>query len=246
MAKPQNREQFKDLVLRRCGLPVIELEIDDEQIEDCIDEALKYYHDYHFDGSEKAYYAHSITPTDITNGYITLPPEIHYVGKVMELGTNALTNNIFGARYQFALNDFFNITSMNLSYYTNTMTYINLISEMFSTLPAMTYNRHARKLHVHMNWATNLSEDKYLIVECNRILDPEDYPEVWNDRWLTNYTAVLVRRQIGLHLMKYNITLPGNVTYNGETTYSLAEQEKQKMEEEMINSYSTPPWNLWG
>ncbi len=246
MAKPLNREQFKDLVLRKCGLPVIELEIDDEQIEDAIDEALKYYHDYHFDGSERAFYAHQLTPTDITNGYITLPADIHYVTKVMELGTNALTNNIFGARYQFALNDFFNITSMNLSYYSNTMRYISLISEMFSTLPALTYNRHVRRLYVHMNWAQNTTESKYLILECTRIIDPDVYPEVWNDRWLTNYATILVRRQIGIHLMKYTITLPGNVSYNGESIYNLAEQEKEKMEEQMITSFSTPPYDLWG
>lgn len=246
MAKPQNRDQFKDLILRKAGMPVIELEIDDEQIDDSIDEALKYYHDYHFDGSERAYYRHQITQQDLENGYITLPQDIHYVTKVMPLGRNALTNNIFGARYQFALNDFFNITSMNLSYYSNTMTYISLISEMFSTMPGTSFNRHANRLYIHMDWKANISEDKFLVIECTRILDPEVYTDVWNDRWLANYATVLIRRQIGLHLMKYNISLPGGVTYNGESIYNLAHQEKEKMEEEMISAYSLPPFDFVG
>jgi hypothetical protein len=241
-----NREQFKDHVLRKCGLPVIDLEIDDSQIDDAIDEALKYYHDYHFDGSERAYYNHKITAQDRTNGYITLPEDIHFVSKVMNLGNNSLTNNIFGARYQFALNDFFNITSGNMLYYDNTMRYISLISEMFSTSPGLSYNRHARILKLHMRWDENTKDDQYIAIECTRVLNPDVHTSIWNDRWLINYTTILVKKQIGWHLMKYNITLPGGVTYNGETIYNIAEQEKEKMETEMISAYSLPPWDVVG
>jgi hypothetical protein len=244
MANATNRDQFKDLVMRKCGFPVIELEIDDEQIEDAIDESIKYYHDYHFDGSERVYYKHQITSTDITNGYITLPDDIHFIFKVMEVGTSQINNNIFGARYQFALNEFFNITSGPLSYYTETMRYINLITEMFSTRPGTNYSRISNRLVVHMDWSANVTQDRYLVIECTRIFDPSIYPKIWADRWLINYATILVRRQIGIHLMKYNVTLPGNVTYNGESIYSIAQQEKEKMEEEMINSYSTPPMDV--
>lgn len=60
MALPTSRAEFKDYILRRLGAPVIEINVSDEQIEDRIDDALKFYQDYHFDGTEKIYYKHVI------------------------------------------------------------------------------------------------------------------------------------------------------------------------------------------
>ena len=76
MAHPSTREQFKTYCLRKLGFPVIEINIDDDQVDDRIDEALKYYWDYHYDGTEKMYYKYKLTAEDITNKYITLPENI--------------------------------------------------------------------------------------------------------------------------------------------------------------------------
>ena len=67
MASPTSRTQFKENCLRRLGKPVIEINVDDDQIEDRIDEALRYFWDYHFDGSEKTYYKHEVTDQDKIN-----------------------------------------------------------------------------------------------------------------------------------------------------------------------------------
>ena len=55
MAVPSSRSTFKELCLRRLGKPVIEINVDDDQVEDRIDQALLYYQDYHFDGSQKLF-----------------------------------------------------------------------------------------------------------------------------------------------------------------------------------------------
>lgn len=60
MAIPTNRQQFKDHCLRRLGYPTINIEVTDEQLDDRIDEALYFYKDYHFDGSETVYYKHKV------------------------------------------------------------------------------------------------------------------------------------------------------------------------------------------
>ena len=52
MAIPATRKEFKDYCLRRLGSPVIDINVDDQQVEDRIDEALLYYRDYHYDGTE--------------------------------------------------------------------------------------------------------------------------------------------------------------------------------------------------
>ncbi len=71
MAVPTTRAEFKEYCLRKLGKPVIEINVDDDQVEDRIDESLKYYYDYHFDGSEKIYYKHIVTSNDVTNKYTT-------------------------------------------------------------------------------------------------------------------------------------------------------------------------------
>ena len=67
MAVPTTRATFKERCLRNLGKPVIEINVDDDQLEDRIDEALQVWNDYHYDGSEKIYLKHQVTSDDITN-----------------------------------------------------------------------------------------------------------------------------------------------------------------------------------
>ena len=67
MAKPTTKTQFKEFCLRKLGKPVIEINVDEDQIDDRIDEALSFYADYHFDGTEKTYAKHRVV-----NSYLTL------------------------------------------------------------------------------------------------------------------------------------------------------------------------------
>ena len=60
MAVPSSRNEFKEYCLRKLGKPVIEINVDEDQVEDRIDESLRYYWDYHFDGTEKIYYKYKI------------------------------------------------------------------------------------------------------------------------------------------------------------------------------------------
>jgi hypothetical protein len=64
MANPTTREEFKDYCLRQLGAPVLEINLDDDQIDDRIDEAIQFYQEYHFDGIEKMYLKHRVTADD--------------------------------------------------------------------------------------------------------------------------------------------------------------------------------------
>ena len=55
MSDVTTRQQFKDYCLRRLGFPVIDINIDDDQVEDRIDDALQYWQDYHFDEIGRAH-----------------------------------------------------------------------------------------------------------------------------------------------------------------------------------------------
>ena len=72
MAVPTTKAAFKELCLRRLGKPVIEINVDDDQVDDRVDQALAYHQDYHFDGTQKTYLKHAVTADDKTNGYITV------------------------------------------------------------------------------------------------------------------------------------------------------------------------------
>ena len=66
MAIPNTRELFKEYILRKIGAPVIEINVADEQVEDRIDEALSFWGDYHYNGSQQVYLKHQITGSSIT------------------------------------------------------------------------------------------------------------------------------------------------------------------------------------
>jgi len=101
MAVPTTRAEFTENCLRRLGKPVIEINVDDDQVSDRIDEALRYFWDYHFDGSEKTYYKKIITEQDIANKYITLPDNIIGAISLFSLGSALGLNNLFNIRKEF-------------------------------------------------------------------------------------------------------------------------------------------------
>ena len=55
MPLPYSKQELADWMLRRLGAPVINVEIADVQLEDCIDEAVQFFHQYHYDGAQRGY-----------------------------------------------------------------------------------------------------------------------------------------------------------------------------------------------
>jgi len=68
MAKPASRQQLIDYCLRRLGAPVLEINVDDDQIDDLVDDALQYFQERHFDGVERMYLKYQFTQADLDRG----------------------------------------------------------------------------------------------------------------------------------------------------------------------------------
>ncbi len=66
-----SRQDLADYALRKLGAGVINIEVSNDQINDAIDDAIRYYHEYHFDGMEHDYIAYQITGTQITVSSVT-------------------------------------------------------------------------------------------------------------------------------------------------------------------------------
>lgn len=173
MAKLTTRAQFKDYCLRKLGHPVIQINVDDDQIEDRIDDALSFFHDYHFDGCEKIYMKHQFTQADIDRRWIYCPDPVIFVTGVLPFDDSNSSINMFDLRYQLRLHDLYDFTSVSYVSYEITMQHIRTLSLLFSGTPQFRFNRNHNKIHLDINWNSDAQVGKYVIIECYRKMSPE-------------------------------------------------------------------------
>jgi len=246
MSRPTDKSTFKEHCLRRLGKPVIEINVDEDQVDDRVDEALDYYADYHFDGMEHTYYKQAVTQTDIDNKYITIPENIIGIVDIFDIGDATSTNNLFNIRYQIALNDLYDLSRYELVPYYMNFQNIRMIEEILVGKQRIRYNRHLNQLHVDMSW-DRLNVGDFIVMKAYRVVDPDTYTDIWKDRWLLRYASCLIKLQWGSNLTKFEgMQLPGGVQFNGQKIYDDAFSERQQLEEEMAVAYSYPPEDMVG
>lgn len=246
MAQPTSRDEFKEWCLRKLGKPVIEINVDDDQVDDRIDEALSYYWDYHFDGTEKMYIKRQLTERDLTNGWVPVPENVIGVVNVFPIAGNLTGSGMFSAQYQFVLNNLHDFVNYDLVNYYMSFQNLAFMQEILSGKQPIRYNRHMNKLYIDMN-KDKVNIGDYIVYECYQVVDPDYFSDVWKDRWLQNYATAKIQEAWGRNLTKFTgMNLPGNVQFNGEKILDDAREDIKKMEDEMISSYSLPIHDLVG
>ena len=246
MALPTSRTTFKDWILRDLGSPVIDINVDDEQVEDRIDEALERYREQHGEGTQRALYKHTITLTDKTNGYVTLPDSIIGVSHIVPIGGAGSANSLFNINYQYHLNEMWNIMHGQFLDYHMAMTRIAELQLLFIGEKPYRFNKHTNILYIDMDW-TLVNADEILLIDCHQVLDPEVYTDVWKDHWLRKYAAALVKRQWGSNLKKFQgVVLVGGQTFNGQGIFDEANGELLTLEERLRDEFAIPPDMLIG
>jgi hypothetical protein len=247
MAVPTTRSTFKDYCLRRLGYPVIDINVDEEQLQDRIDDALAKFRDYHYDGTERVLLPHQLTEEDRTNKYISLDENIVGVTRVLDIGDAINSSNLFNIRYQMHLNDLFDFSSSSYVSYVMAMRHVETLEEIFVGSKPIRFNRHVDRLYIDMMWDEDISVGEYMIIDGYRTIEPETYADVWNDPWLKKYATALIKRQWGENLKKFEgMQLPGGITFNGQKIWEEATDEINKIEEELTNSYSLPVMDMIG
>ena len=171
--QPSTRQQFKEYCLRRLGFPVIEINIDDDQLEDRVDDALDFFHDYHFDGVEKVFMKHQITQADIDRKWIYAPSAVIFVTGVFPFDDSNASINMFDLRYQLRLHDLYDFTSVSYVSYEITMQHIQTLNMLFSGKPQFRFNRHMNKLMLDISWDADIQVGEYVVIECYRQLRPD-------------------------------------------------------------------------
>ena len=318
MAAPNSKATLIDHCLRALGYPVIEINVDDDQVEDRVDEALQFYQHYHSDAVEKVYLKHKVTNSeieftaasngtfvkgeiitggtsgaksviesvtsttkirynaltdfskvfavgdvvtggtsgatgtikasgitigDIENGYITTPELVQDVLDVFPIEEATTSTNMFDIKYQMHLNDIYSLGFLgSLSEYVMTQQWLSLLDMVIDdSTKHLSFDKHKDQLRIDMDWNKEVDRDDYLIVECNRVIDPDTYTEVYNDYFLKRYCTALIKRQWGTNLLKFEgMVIPGGVTFNGRQLFDDANEEILKLEEECRLNWEQP------
>ena len=265
MANPATREELKQYALRTLGKPVIEINVDDDQLEDRLDEALQYFAQYHYDGVERTYLKYQVTQTDVDriksptgdtsssvtknsvtttwteqNNFIVVPEAVLAVTRIFPL-SNRGNQNLFDIRYQLRLNDLYDFSSTSIIHYDMVLRHLDFLDHILVGEKPIRFNQYNNKLFVDMDWKTDISVGEYLVIECFRKLDPTVMTDVYNDIYLKRYVTALFKRQWGANLSKFNgVTMIGGVTLNGQQIFQEAQEDIRKLEEDIRGTYETP------
>jgi hypothetical protein len=253
MATPASRADLKDYCLRNIGFPVVDINVDDDQLEDRIDDALQLYSEFHFDGTEFTYLGVQLTANNISQKYVTVVDSIIGVSRVMPIGSAQIAStssagfNIFDINYQIRLNDFYNLLSSSYTYYVIAREHLAMLDMIVTGEQPLQFNKKTSQIHISMDWAGRLSAGDYLVFEAWRVINPVIYTKIFNDSWLKEYTTQLFKKQWGQNLKKYgNYILPGGIIINGQTIYDEAIAEVARLEEKLRDVFEEPPNFLVG
>ena len=280
MAKPTTRQELVDYCLRQLGAPVLEINVDDDQIDDLVDDAIQYFNERHFDGVERMYLKYQISEDDIkrasgsgTDGvgivtttgtanisgigtitsnfyensnFIQVPDSVVGIERIFKFDTSSISGGMFSIKYQLFLNDLYYFNSVELLQYTMTKRYLEDIDFLLTTDKQIRFNKRQNRLYLDIDWKAQ-SKDTFLVIDCQRALDPTQFTKVFNDSFLKRYLTLLIKRQWGLNMMKFSGTrLPGGIELNGRQYYEDAERELADIKQRMSLEYELPPLDFIG
>lgn len=307
----KSRQDLIEYALRALGAPVLEINVDGDQLEDRVDEALEYWRQYHHEGIEKIYLkaqinASTLTLTTnnaqlfalgttvtgqtsgatakvveqinkksegnlliiryetgafvggetITNGtatatlaatafytagefenkYLQVPDLVYGITRVIPFAGTQTSKSMFDIQYQLRLNDLYDLTSTSIIYYKQVMSHLALLDLELNGRPMFRFNRLSNRLHLDINWDTDIVPGSYVVVEAYRAMDPTTFTRVWNESWLKHYVTALFKKQWAVNMKKFQgIQLPGGVTLDGQSLYDEAVQEIKDLEDDLQN-----------
>ena len=248
MSKPGSRQELADYCLRALGAPVVEINIDDDQLGDRIDEAFQFYREYHSDATIRRYRKHQVTATDVTNEYIDIPETFIHISRVLPFQVTGGAGD-FNVEYQIMLNDIYDLRGPNsVLHYAKSQQHLALVDTLFDGKDqTVRFNRHMNRLFIETRWGTDVKAGEFVIIEGYETVDPATFTDVYNDIFLKKYLTALIKRQWGTNLKKFGgLQLPGGVEINGQQIYDEANEEIKEIEEQMQSRYEMPPLDFMG
>jgi len=264
------RQEFIDYTFRSLGAPVIQVNIDQQQAEDRLDEALDYMNERHFDFNQRALFVHQITQQDMllkhfdtstfgpalgaqvrtmangSTGYWPAADDILTVNKAFPTG-NAVGDYIFDLRYQLTLFDFFGLymnqsgfSSGPMAAYMEGMSYLKLVNDMFNYPSSFTYTKTTNRLFLDTDYS-KLSASQFLLIEAYVRVDPDLYPKVYDDRIFKKYYSAMLKKQWAQNLMKFSgVPLPGGAKLDAPAIMQEAIRELAEIDNVLLKTHELP------
>ena len=212
MAAPNSKATLKEYALRQLGKPVLDINVDDDQLDDIIDDALQYFAEYHYDGTIRTFLKHKINNNDLVNqksnasigqsttgthistnmtfeegqGYVVLPESVLSVLRIFPF-VDKSGLNMFDLRYQLRLNDLYDISSTSIIQYEMVQNHIQLLDEILIGQVPIRFNKAQNRLYLDMDWTAAVTAGEYILIDCYRKIDPTQFKDVYNDVWLKKY-----------------------------------------------------------
>lgn len=244
MAIPTSRATLIDYCLRNLGEPVIEINVDPDQLEDRVDEAVQYYQQYHSDATLRTFLKHEVTADDVTNEYISLASSVQIVSKLFRVHGDRSVRNFFDIKYQMHMNDIANMHTYigDLAYYEQMQQYLSLLDMRLNGTPQVQFSRMQNRLYIHGEFQDkDIIAGDYIVAEIYETIDPDTHTNVYNDMWLKEYTTALIKRQWGANLIKFEgMQLPGGVMLNGRQLFDDAGADIERLRETIRLEHEMP------
>ena len=169
MATPSTKATLKEYCLRALGKPVIDINVDEDQIDDRIDEAVQYFAQYHVDGVERMYLKYLVTAADITrmttdtdesvtdnsvttaykraDNFLVVPSSVISVVNVFPLSDRA-NLNMFDVRYQLRLNDLYDFSSTSIIHYDMVLRHLDFLDHILVGEKPVRFNQYLSLIHI--------------------------------------------------------------------------------------------------
>ena len=178
--------------------------------------------------------------------YIQMPPSVIGVNQIFKIRSDTVYDGLFNIRYQLFLNDLYAFGSIDLLQYSMVQTYLEDITFLLN--PDMRYRFNIRQDRLYIDGDFNvINAGDFFVIDCFRILDPNDFTRVYNDPFLKRYFTALCKKQWGQNLIKFQgVQLPGGIQLNGRQIYDDGVKELDELRAKMSSDYEMPPLDMIG
>ena len=178
--------------------------------------------------------------------YIQMPPSVIGVNQIFKIRSDTVYDGLFNIRYQLFLNDLYQFGSIDLLQYTMVQTYLEDITHLLNPNMRYRFNIRQDRLYIDADFGV-LTAGDYFVIDCFRILDPNDFTRVYNDPFLKRYFTALCKKQWGQNLIKFQgVQLPGGIQLNGRQIYDDGVAELAEIRAKMASDYEMPPLDMIG
>ena len=239
-----SRQSLKEYCFRKLGSPVVQINVDDDQVEDRIDDALGMFKEYHSDSIVRNFKGYQLTQNDITRKKIPMPESVLSVIKVFPVTNTGQASNL-NLSFTAAMSDILDGLRTaqgggGIFRYFLVEQHLSLIQQFFARESGLRFNKYQGFIELDTDWS-KFNVGDYILVEVWDAVDMDMYDRIWSDWWLESYTTALIKQQWGMNMIKYDgVQLPSGITLNGRAIFDDATREIADLEEKLQNTWQLP------